>query len=124
MEKGHDEYAAKAHGMLIQLEVFDTFFGLKLAHLIFPTFEQFSINLQSVDITLQEAIRGAQFLVKHFKSQRNESKFDAFYMDVVCQASSKITTKNTPRRYDSGKNPHHYIVSKDRHDTFSLRHWK
>lgn len=71
VEKGHDEYAAKAHGILIQLEVFDTFFGLKLAHLIFPTFEKFSINLQSVDISLQEAIRSAQFLVKHFKSQRN-----------------------------------------------------
>ena len=69
VEKGHDEYAAKAHGMLIQLETFDTFFGLKLAHLIFSTCEQFSINLQSVDITVQEAIRGAQLLVKHLKSQ-------------------------------------------------------
>ena len=44
VEKGHDEYAAKAHGMLIQLELFDTFFGLKLAHLVFFTSEQYSIN--------------------------------------------------------------------------------
>ena len=35
VEKGHDKDAAKAHGMLIQLETFDTFFGFKLAHLIF-----------------------------------------------------------------------------------------
>lgn len=94
VEKGHDKYAAKAHGMLIQLEMFDTFFGLKLAHLIFSTCEQFSISLQSVDTTFQEAIRGAHFLVKHLKSQQNVSKFDAFYMDVVCQASSKTTTKS------------------------------
>ena len=64
VEKSH-EYAAKAHGMLIQLKTFDTFFGLKLAHLIFSVCEQFSINLQFVDITVQEAIRGAQLLVKH-----------------------------------------------------------
>ena len=50
VEKGHDDYAAKAHGMLIQLEMFDTFFGLKLAYLIFSTSEQFSINLQAIDI--------------------------------------------------------------------------
>lgn len=32
VEKGRDEYAAKAHGMMIQMEMFDTYFGLKLAH--------------------------------------------------------------------------------------------
>lgn len=26
VEKGHNKYATKAHGMLIQLETFDTFF--------------------------------------------------------------------------------------------------
>ena len=45
VKKGHDEYAAKAHGMLIQLELFNTFFGLKFAHLIFSASEQYSINL-------------------------------------------------------------------------------
>ena len=79
VEKGHDEYAAKAHGMLIQLELFDTFFGLKLAHLIFSASEQYSINLQSIDITIQEAMSGAQLLIKHLKSQRAEHKFDIFY---------------------------------------------
>ena len=69
MEKGHDDYSAKPHGMLIQFETFNNFLGLKLAHLIFSTCEQLSINLQSVDITVQEAIKGAQLLVKHLKSQ-------------------------------------------------------
>ena len=32
VQRGRDEYAAKAHGMILQMENFDTFFGLKLAH--------------------------------------------------------------------------------------------
>ena len=121
VEKGHDEYAAKAHGMLIQLEMFDTFFELTLAHLIFSTCEQLSINLQSVDITVQEAINGTQLLVKHLKSQRAESKFDAFYMNVLSQASSKTEppslprARKAPRRYDPGQDPHRYSVPKDRY---------
>lgn len=95
--------------MLIQLEIFDTFFGLKLAHLIFSTCEQFSINLQSIDITVQEAIRGSQLLVKHLKSQRNESKFDAFYMDVVRQASSKT---EPPSLHVPGRLPGDMILEK------------
>ena len=103
------------------METFDTIFGLKLAHLIVSTCEQFSINLKSVDITVQEAIKGAQLLVKHLKSQRSESKFDAFYMDVVHQASSKTElpslphARKAPSRYDHGQTPHRYSIPKDRH---------
>ncbi len=120
VEKGHDDYAAKAHGMLIQLEMFDTFFGLKLSHMIFFVCEQYSINLQSIDITIQEATSGAQLLVKHLKSQRTESKFDTFYQHIVDQASS-ITeppslprNRKAPRRFDAGQNPHQYSNPKDR----------
>ena len=68
VEKGRDEYAAKAHGMIMQMEMLDTFFGLKLAHFIFAAAEQFSTNLQSKDITIQEAIRGSELLISHLKS--------------------------------------------------------
>ena len=54
---GHDEYAAKANGLLTRMEKFDTFFGLKLAYLVFSSAEQLSINLQAVDITVQEALK-------------------------------------------------------------------
>ena len=68
-------YAAKAHGILIQLKMFDTFFGLKLPLFIFSSSEQFSLNLQSVDITVKEVLKVAQLLVKYLKSQQNQDFF-------------------------------------------------
>lgn len=41
IQQGHDEYAAKGKGLLAQMESFDTFISLKLAHLIFAAAEQF-----------------------------------------------------------------------------------
>ena len=64
----HDEYAAKASGLLNKMEQFNTYFGLKLAHKIFSPTEQFSTNLQAVDIAIQEALRGSALLVSHLKS--------------------------------------------------------
>ena len=36
-----------AHGLLLKMVSFDTYFGLKLAYLIFAAGEQLSINLQA-----------------------------------------------------------------------------
>ena len=121
VQKGRDEYAAKAHGMVIQMEMFDTFFGLKLAHFIFSAAEQFSVNLQAKDCTVQEAIHGAELLVRHLKSNRTESKFDLFYDQVIEQSSSlteqpKVPRyRKVPRRLDGGENPHRYLEPKDRY---------
>ena len=65
VEVGHDEYAAKEYGLHMRMETFDTYFGLKLAYTVFSAAEQFSVNLQAKDITVQEAIRGAKLLVSH-----------------------------------------------------------
>ena len=35
VKDGHDEYAAKAHGLHMRMESFDTYFGLKLAYAVF-----------------------------------------------------------------------------------------
>ena len=43
---GRDEYAMKAGGLLNQLEKFNTFFCLKLSHLVFSPAEQLSYTLQ------------------------------------------------------------------------------
>ena len=51
--------AAKAIGLAAKMDTFDTFFGLKLAYLIFSASDQIAINIQSVDITVQEASQGA-----------------------------------------------------------------
>ena len=46
-ETCYDDYGRKANGLNAQLEKFDTYFGLKLSHLIFSGTEQTSISLQA-----------------------------------------------------------------------------
>jgi len=52
IQDGHDEYAPKASGLVNQMEQFNTYFWLKLAHQVFAPAEQFSTNIQAVDITV------------------------------------------------------------------------
>ena len=47
VQKGYDEYAAKASGLHARMELFDTYFGLKFSYLVFSAAEQFSVNLQA-----------------------------------------------------------------------------
>ena len=121
ISKGHDDYAAKASGMVSKMDNFDTLFGLKLAYVIFSAAEQVSINIQAKDITVQEAVRGAQLLKTHLSSMRNEAKFDSFYSEVI-RDSINLTVEPTlpcqrkrPRRLDDGASPHRYETPKDRH---------
>lgn len=93
---GHDEYAAKASGMALKMEDFDMLFGLKLAYLIFSAAEQLSINLQSKDVSVQEAVHGAKLLATHLRSLRNEAKFDTFYNAVVSESGSLKTEPALP----------------------------
>ena len=118
VKKGTDEYAAKGDGLLEKMESFDTFFGL---HLLFGASEQFSTNPQAKDITIQEATRGAELLITHYKSLRTEATFDKFYGNVLNQ-SSLLTEEPTlpryhrmPRRYDEGEQPYRYREPKERH---------
>ena len=57
-------------------ELFDTYFGIKLAHLVFLAAEQLSTNLQAESVTIQEATRGAEILVFHLKTLRTEAPFN------------------------------------------------
>ena len=121
VRKGTDEYASKASGLLMKLESFDIFFGLKLSHLIFSASEQFSTNLQAKDTTIYEATHGAELLVSHYKSLRIESKFDRFYDDILEQSSglteepSLPRYRKMPRRLDDGEQPHCYQGPKERY---------
>ena len=49
----HDDYGKQASGLLAQLEKFNVYFGLCLAHLIFGATEQVSISLQGRNTTIQ-----------------------------------------------------------------------
>ena len=68
------------------MEVFDAYFGLKLACLVLSAAKQFSINLQAQDIAIQEATCGAELLVSYLKSHRTEAQFNHFYEKVVKQS--------------------------------------
>lgn len=85
VRKGKDEYAAKANGLLMHMETFELFFGLKLAHLLFSASEQFSTNLQAKDTSIYHATHGAQLLVSHYNSLRHDSQFNQFYDCVLKQ---------------------------------------
>ena len=118
---GHDEYASKASGMVSKMENFDTFFSLKLAYLIFSAAEQLAINLQAKDTTVQEAVGGGQLLASHYKSLRNEDKFNYFYDQVVAD-SHELTSepslprkRKVPRKINDGASPHEYRSPRERH---------
>ena len=109
ISRGLDEYGAS--GMALKMVDFDTFFGLKLAYLIFSSAEQLSINLQATDISVQEAVHGAELLTAHLRSLRSEAKFDAFY-DAIVSDSGSLTTEPThphqrkrPKQFDDGSSP-------------------
>ena len=100
------------------MEQFNTYFGLKLAYQIFASTEQFSINLQEVDVTVQEVLSGAALLVFHLKSLRTETMYNCFY-DHTVEESGSLTEEpklpricKAPRRIDHGSSPHTYACAK------------
>ena len=90
IQLGHDEYAARASGLLTQMRSFEIYFALKLAYLVFSLAEQLSINLQSVDLTVQEALNGARLSRTHLQTLRNDRHFDRFF-ESVWQESLTLT---------------------------------
>ena len=72
---GKDEYAMKAAGFLQSLDKFNTYYGLKLSHLVFSATEQFSTMLHSKNLTIQEAVHGANLATNVLERQRSEVAF-------------------------------------------------
>ena len=52
----HDEYGVKGAGLLSTLDKFETYFGVKLSHLLFSAAEEVSKVLQTKDLSVQEAV--------------------------------------------------------------------
>jgi hypothetical protein len=99
--------------VLQQLQLFSTFWGLKLCMLIFMPTEQLSRTLQKKDITVQEAINVALVTESFLQKQRSDSAFDSFYEAVVA-ASQNLTDepvlprkRKIPRRLDDRTPSHH-----------------
>ena len=116
---GRDEYSMKAGGFVRQLQLFSTFFGLKLCILIFSPIEQLSCTLQSKDIIIQEA-RAAALITENFlRRQRTDSAFEEFYSAVI-SASQNLTDepvlprpRKLPRRIDDGAASHQPSTPKE-----------
>ena len=118
VQSGHDEYAAKAKGLLIQMESFTAFFSLKLAYLVYTPAEQFSLNLQARDTIACEALRGACLLSSHYSLFRNEAAFTSFYANVL-KLSSGLTNepvlpryRKVPKRLE-GAQPHQFSSAEE-----------
>ena len=77
-ETRYDEYTVKAGGFNRQLELFSTFFGLRICQLIFTPTEQFSHTLQGKGTTIQEARENANVTELYLRNQRTDDGYDNF----------------------------------------------
>ena len=103
------------------MELFDTYFSLKLGYMVFSAAEQFSINLQAKDTTIAEGLRGASLLKSHYTSMRTEAAFTTFYQDTL-KSSKDLTDEpivprqhKAPRRFDGGAQPHRFTTPEERY---------
>ena len=104
------------------MESFDTFFSLKLAFLIFSAAEQFSTNLQAKDTTVAEGSRGAVLLRAHYTLHCGLRQLLIPFTRVFSDSASDLTDepalpryRKTPRRFDTGAQPHRYSSPEDRY---------
>ena len=117
--ESHDDYGRRANGILAQLERFDTYFGLKLSHLVFSATEQTSIALQGKSTTVQEALTAASMAKSYLVRQRDSKAYDSFYSSVVDQAKEYTDDpvlpryKKIPKRLDDGAQPHRFTTVQD-----------
>ena len=114
INESHDDYGRRANGIHKQLERFDTYFGLKLSHLVFSATEQTSNALQGKNITVQEALMAANMAKSYLVRQRDDKAYDLFYSSMVDQAKEYTGDpvlpryKKIPKRLDDGALPHRF----------------
>ncbi len=94
---------------------------MKLSFVVFSAAEQLSINLQAKDTTVGEGLKGAHLLQAHVSILRSDSKFSAFYEDVL-QSSQELTDepvlpryRKIPKRLDDGSQPHRFTSPEERY---------
>jgi len=77
-----DEAAAKASGLLNQLQQGTTALGLKVAVLVFSRIEQLNKSLQSASATVSGMIAAAETLVLELQRLRSENQFSIIFKEV------------------------------------------
>ena len=95
--ESHSESSTKASGLLAIMDKFQTYYGLKLAFLIFGATEQLSATLQYKDINAQEVTLAVSAAIGFLERQQSDAAFDTFYGAVVEEAKAYIIThRNQP----------------------------
>ena len=120
----YNDYGRRANCLLTQLQKFDTYFGLKLSHLIFSGTEQTSINLQSKNTSVQEALSCAEVTRSYLDRLRSDGSFKEFYALVVTEAQQYTEDptvpryRRPPRRLEQGAAPHQFSSAEDYYRSF------
>ena len=119
VDTSYDDYGRRANGLLAQLQRFDTYFGLKLSYLVFSGTEQTSINLQSKNTSVQDALSCAEVARSYTNRLRCDCSFEEFYAVVVKEAQQCTEEPTLPRyrrppkRLDQGAAPHQFNSVED-----------
>lgn len=114
-----DDYGRRAGGILSQMELFSTYFGLELCYLIFSKTESVSSKLQAKDVTILQGLEYAEFGRESLQTQRTDESFHHFY-ERVKQSATKFTSepclprrRRVPRSLDDGTDQHFDVAPED-----------
>uniref|UniRef100_A0A1X7TS41 Uncharacterized protein n=1 Tax=Amphimedon queenslandica TaxID=400682 RepID=A0A1X7TS41_AMPQE len=102
------------------MDRFSSYFGLKLALLVFSATEQVSVTLQHHDINAQEALAAVKTAVCYLNRQRSDDAFNLIYDLVLQEAAEKGLQQPTlprqrkiPRRIDDWSKNHTFFSPKE-----------
>ena len=85
------------------MDKFSTFFGVRLAFLVFSATEQASLTLQYKDNNAQEAAMATN-AAKSLTRRCSDSAFKTFYQSVVNEASNYTQHPQLPREREFPEN--------------------
>ena len=102
------------------LEKFGTFFGLRLAHILFGATEEVSLLLQRKDIAIQDALAGVDTAKAYVKRLHSEDEFERFH-DATVKLAEQLSInqpvlprqRRCPARFQEGASPHEYPSPRD-----------
>ena len=103
---------------MTQLELFQTYFGFRLCHLVFAITEEVSLFLQSKNIMLQDAVGQVNVARRCLERHRTDKAYNLFYEN--CLNDSNLLTNppclpRAPRRIDSDSEPHVFETPLERY---------
>ena len=107
----YNETGSKAAGLIILMEKFASYFGLKLSYLVFSITEQLSSIFQNCHLNAQEAIAAAKTTQSYVISLLSDKEFNQFYLSTVKEAKDITILPRQRRllqRYDDGSISYNY----------------